>query len=64
MAKRIEEAVEIVDDYTVVYHSNTVQPELYYYHSVNRGYPIVSEARWQALDDEGIARAISRYWAL
>ena len=58
VAKRIEEAVEIVDDYTVVYHSNTVQPELYYYHSVNRGYPIVSEALWQALDDEGIARAI------
>ena len=28
VAKKIQEAVEIVDDYTVVYHSNTVQPEL------------------------------------
>ena len=58
VAAKINEAVEIVDDYTVVYHSNTVQPELYYYHSVNRGYPIVSKARWEALGDEGIGQAI------
>ena len=58
VTKTVNKVVEIVDDYTVVYHSNTVQPELYYYHSVNRGYPIVSKARWEALGDEGIGRAI------
>jgi ABC-type transport system substrate-binding protein len=52
------EAVEILDDYTVVIHSKTVQPELYYYHSVNRGYPIVSKARYDSLGKEEIGQAI------
>ena len=58
VAQIVNESVEVLDDYTVVYHSNTVQPELDYYHSVNRGYPIISKARWDALGDEGIERAI------
>jgi ABC-type transport system substrate-binding protein len=58
VAQKIESNVEIVDDYTLVYHSQTVQPELDYYHSVNRGYPIISKARWDMLGDDGIERAI------
>ena len=54
----IDGAIEIVDDYTVVLHSESVFPELYYYHSVNRGYPIVSKARWDELGDADIGRAI------
>jgi len=58
VAEQVDKAIEIVDDYTVVIHSNTVQPELYYYHSVNRGYPIISKARYDALGDDGIGRAV------
>ena len=58
VARKVSEAVEIIDDYTVVIHSQTVQPELYYYHSINRGYPIVSEARWDALGDDDIGRSV------
>jgi ABC-type transport system substrate-binding protein len=55
---KIDEAVEIIDDYTVVIHSADVLPELYYFHSVNRGFPIVSKARYDALGDDDIGRAI------
>ncbi len=58
VAQKAEAALEIVDDYTVVIHSNTVQPELYYYHSVNRGYPIVSKARYDGLGKEEVGQAI------
>ena len=58
VARKVSEAVEIIDDYTVVIHSQTVQPELYYYHSINRGYPIVSKARWDALGDVDIGRSV------
>ena len=58
VAQIVNESVEVLDDYTLVYHSNTVQPELDYYHSVNRGYPIISKARHDALGDDGIERAI------
>ena len=54
----IDGAIEIVDDYTVIIHSTEVLPELYYYHSVNRGFPVVSKARWDELGDDDIGRAV------
>ena len=55
---KVAKVVEIVDDYTAIIHSATVQPELFYYHSVNRGYPIVSKARYDELGALDIGQAI------
>jgi len=48
VAKKLEQAVEIVDDYTVVFRLKQVAPEFVETISANTDLPIESKARWDA----------------
>ena len=55
---KIDEMVEIVDDYTVVIKNKTVQPEYLFFIGTRRNMPIESKARWDAVGHEGYGKAI------
>jgi peptide/nickel transport system substrate-binding protein len=55
---KIDEMVEIVDEYTVVIKNKTVQPEYLFFIGTRRNMPIESKARWDAVGHEGYGKAI------
>ena len=49
VTQKVEEMVEIVDDYTVIIHARQVQPEFEFFMSHQRNMPMESKARWDAV---------------
>ena len=58
ITEKVNERIEIVDDYTVKFHGVKVEPELDLLMSYRRNWLIESKARWDEVGPEGYGEAI------